>query len=365
MKDITCVILAAGSSLRFNKGFNKVYVKLNNKPIIEHSIDKFLKFKEIKKIIIVYNHQDLHLLNSILEAYDDERITIIEGGSTRQESLQQVKDLVDTNFLMIHDAARPYTSIKDIETLIDNIDKYEVLTLAKHPVDAVKVDGKHIRKKDVYLTSTPQCFNRKSYIYLFDNNCDREDDLEPFEENNNIHYVLETSNNLKITYSEDLLGIDLVGYSMDFHLLEESNKPFKLGGLTIESKYSLKGHSDADVVLHAVTEAILGALHLKDLGDNYPDNNLKYKDYDSKLFLMDAKEKMENLQYAIKNIDIMIFLEQPKLKDYKPLIEKSISNILNIDEKIVSVKATTAEKEGVIGSNKGVAASAIVLLSKR
>ena len=364
MKDVTIILLAGGISQRFNAEINKVYANLNQKTVIEHSLDKFIKIDEVDKIIISYNQKDEQLLNNILANYDF-NIEKVIGGNTRSESLNKALDLVKTAKLLIHDAARPYTNILDIEEEIKALDEADVVTLYHNPVDAVKVGNSHISKTDVYLVSTPQGIKTKYIDILKNGNINREDDLEPFENQNvKIKYIKESSSNLKITYLDDLNNnIYKVGHSFDFHKLE-IGKELYLGGLKIDSPFGLLAHSDGDVLLHAITEAMLGILNIGDLGDNYPDNDDSYKNISSTFFLNDVYQKLIKEGYVIQNIDCMIYLEKPKLKNYKRLIEQSIGKLLNIDPIKISVKATTLEKQGAIGLSEGIAASAYVLVTK-
>ena len=364
MKDTTIILLAGGKSERFNQPINKVLAKLNNKIVLEHSLDKFIKIDEVEKIIVVYNQDDEPQIKSIISNYDN--VEIVKGGLTRSESLNNALDLVKTKKLLIHDAARPYTNIADIRKEIKALDEKDVVTLYHHPVDAVKFKNSHIEKKDLYMVTTPQGLLSKHIEFLKQAKTDREDDLEPFESTEtSIAYIEESSPNLKITYSSDLDNrYYKVGYSFDFHPFE-AGKPLIIGGIEIPSTMGLKAHSDGDVLIHALTEAIYGSLHLGDLGDNYPDSDNKYLNISSINFLKDAKRLIEEKGYIIQNIDCMVYLEQPKLKQYKKQIEENIALILGIDADLVSVKATTMEKKGVIGQGLGIGAEAYVLVLKK
>ena len=367
MSTITAVILLAGVGSRMNNQINKVYLNLDNKKVINHSLDKFIKIKQIEEIILVYNPNDIELLKQVLLDYEEYNIKLVEGGKTRNNSVCNALNNVSSDYVLIHDGARPYTKLEDIYALINALNDFDAVSLYHDCVDAIKYKGKSLNKNDLIAVTTPQGFNRNAYTYILNNqNCLAFDELEILENSEyKIGYIKETSDNKKITYSNDLLQLEYkIGYSMDFHPFVAKDYLI-LGGVKIPSKVGLKGHSDADSVYHALTEAILGSLHLGDMGYNYPDNDPKYKDYDSSLFLKDAKTKLENNGYAIANIDIMIYLESPKLKNYKFIMEENIAQILEIDSSKVSVKATTFEKKGVIGSNEGVAAEAFVLIKKQ
>ena len=357
MQDVTVIILGGGSSSRFNQKVNKIYMPLLGKSVIMHSIDKF-KALGIENIIVVYNKFD----EAMIKALDLDLVTI-EGGASRALSLNNALPLVKTNKILVHDAARPWTNPLDIKALINALDDADVVTLYHYSVDAIKVHGSHLKKDDVYLVTTPQGFKKSSIELLLNANINREDDLEPFEQTNaKISYILETSPNKKITYISDLISSEYkVGHSFDFHPLAP-NRKLILGGIEIASTVGLLGHSDADVLLHAISEALLGALNQGDLGDNFPDASDKYKDISSTYFLKNVKERLDKKNYSICNIDCMIYLEKPKLEDLKLKMAKNIAEILNIDQSKISIKATTLEKQGAIGLSEGIAASAYVLI---
>ncbi|PKL83603.1 MAG: 2-C-methyl-D-erythritol 2,4-cyclodiphosphate synthase [Ignavibacteriae bacterium HGW-Ignavibacteriae-3] len=155
-----------------------------------------------------------------------------------------------------------------------------------------------------------------------------------------------------------------IGFGYDIHPLVKDRKLI-LGGVEIPGEYGLLGHSDADVLLHAICDAILGALALGDIGKHFPNTDPKYKDADSKQLLNQVYYLMNDFNYQIGNIDSTILLEEPKLALHIPAMRKVIANIINVDVDHVSVKATTSEKLGFVGRNEGCAAHAVVLLTKK
>lgn len=154
-----------------------------------------------------------------------------------------------------------------------------------------------------------------------------------------------------------------IGQSTDIHQIEVGRR-LVLGGVEIESPFGLKGHSDADVLLHAITEAIIGALGKGDIGTHFPDTDATYKDVDSALLLKQVIQMMQEMEYEIGNIDSLIMAERPKLEPYKKEMVKKIAHICEIEESQVNVKATRGEKLGFIGRGEGIQAQAIVLLVK-
>ncbi len=154
-----------------------------------------------------------------------------------------------------------------------------------------------------------------------------------------------------------------IGHSYDLHVLIE-NKDLILGGIKINHNKGLKGHSDADVLLHAITESLIGAMGKGDLGTYFPDNDPQYKNIDSAILLKKINDILNTNGYVINNIDSIIYAQEPKINTYVTSIRKNIASILNIDYENINVKATTGEKVGVIGRQEAIAAEAICLLTK-
>ena len=154
-----------------------------------------------------------------------------------------------------------------------------------------------------------------------------------------------------------------IGQSTDIHRLVE-NRPLILGGVKIENEVGLLGHSDADVLLHAIIEALIGAMGLGDIGTHFPDNDEKYKDISSLLLLEETRKLLEENNFRVVNIDSLILIERPKLKPYIQQMRQNIAETLKIDINKVNVKATTGEGMGFVGNGEGAVAQAVVLIEE-
>lgn len=363
--EVTAILLFAGKSTRMNSSINKAFMMLDGKPLIVHSIEKFRKIEQIKQIICVYNEDDFDITTKIINdlGYEENYIVCVPGSDTRHLSVQCAIPYVNTPYCIIHDAARPYTAEEDILKVIDILEYCDASTLFHPSVDSAYVEKIYIPKKYVQLITTPQGFTKKALEYLSENSDYRVDhELEilcrgDFE----ISFIEESKDNSKITYPSDLKKKYLIGHSLDFHPFKESTY-LLLGGVKIPSNLGLLGHSDADCLYHAVAESILGALCKGDLGTNFPDTSELYKDMDSSYFVKKAVSYMLDACYVVNNIDIMIYLEQPKLKDYIYQMRQNVASLLNIDINLVSIKATTFEKKGPIGSSEGIGCESTILL---
>ncbi len=152
-----------------------------------------------------------------------------------------------------------------------------------------------------------------------------------------------------------------IGYGYDVHVLLEG-RPFWLGGIQIPHTHGALGHSDADVLIHAICDALLGAANLGDIGQHFPDNDQKYKNIDSKILLKKVIELLRAKNYTIINIDSTICLQEPKISSHIPAMKKCLSEVMSINEEKISIKATTTEGMGFVGKKEGIVAHAITLI---
>ena len=368
----SAVILAAGSGERMGLGYNKTLFKYFTKSVIEYSLDAFLKIDTLEKIILVINESDSTKIDEMLLKYQDERITTVIGGKTRSESVMKGLRNAHSAYCLIHDGARLHITTSEISRILKSLESHDVVTLYHQVVDTIKeVSGNKIKtlKRDTLkAVTTPQGFNQKAYLELYKTLLENKekaylDDLEPLEDKNfDIFFLEETIDNTKFTTKQDIPSY-LVGQSLDFHPLVE-NRELILGGIKIPFEKGLMGHSDGDALYHAVCEAILGALGKGDIGKIFPDNDDKYLGIDSAYFIEYARELLKTEGYEIVNLDIIIYIEKPKLRDYKALMENKLAKLLEVPFDKINIKATTMEKCGVIGNMEGIASEAIVLIKK-
>jgi 2-C-methyl-D-erythritol 4-phosphate cytidylyltransferase / 2-C-methyl-D-erythritol 2,4-cyclodiphosphate synthase len=370
----TALIVAAGTGSRSQLKISKILYKINEKPIFMYSVDLFksLGFE----ICLVISKNDM---KDVIQ-YVDQSVKIVIGGKTRSESVQRGLKEVTTPYVYIHDAARPLITKKAILNIEKALENHDAVMLSEPVTSALKYNLKQnissVNRNDYLLAQTPQAFLTEKIRYAYLRNQDSFDDdislYQHFYEDAVIHVIHNEEPNPKLTYLEDFTNLkyqlegDLnmrIGHSFDIHQLKEDRKLI-LGGLTIEHDKGLDGHSDADVLTHAITESLLGALALGDLGTHYPDNDPKYKDISSIALLKDVYKKIKGLSYEILNIDSTVYAELPKLNPYITDMRKKISESLDIDISKVSIKATTYEKLDAIGNQKAIAAEAITLLKK-
>ena len=361
------IILASGQSKRFNSSKPKQFIKYKNKALFEHSLDKALKSKLFKKIIIVTNDK-----KQIKKKYSKD-VLIIKGGKERSDSsligLKFIKKYKPNNVL-IHDAARPNFTIKLLKNLINSLKKNKASIPVISSKDSIKYKVKNqlfnLNRKNSYLTQTPQAFKFKDvYNLSIKQKSKIQDEATLFIENNlKLDFIKGEILNNKITFKEDLINPKTYfGIGFDIHRFVK-NKKLYLGGIKIPYHSGLKGHSDGDVILHAIIDALLGAMRKKDIGTFFPDNKNKFKNIRSPKMLKPIIEILNNNNFYINNLDINLICEQPKVSKYRAKIINSLSNLLNLDKDLINLKGKTVEKLGLIGNEKAIACETIISLTQ-
>ena len=361
------IILASGQSKRFNSNKLKQYIIYKNKPLFEHSIEKALTSKLFKKIILVVNNK-----KQINKKFS-KNVVIIKGGKERSDSsligLEYIKKFKPSNVL-IHDAARPDFSLQLLKNLVKSLKKNKAVIPTVNTKDSIKYKVKkqlfNLNRDHSFSTQTPQAFRFNDlYNLSIKQKIKIQDEATLFIENNlKVKFIKGENSNNKITYKEDInTNKTFVGIGFDIHRLIKSKKLY-LGGLKIPFHSGLKGHSDGDVIIHSIIDALLGAMRKKDIGTLFPDNKKKFKNIRSPKMLKPVIQIMDKNDFYINNVDINLICEQPKVSKYRDKIIKSLSKLLNIDSSLINLKGKTVEKLGLIGKEKAVACEVIVSIIK-
>ena len=362
------VILAAGKSKRFHNKIAKQFYDYKNKEIIDHSIEKSLNSKLFKKIIIVTNNLS-HLKKKKLPKI----VKIIKGGKERSDSsliaLKYLKKFKPTNVL-IHDAARPNFSLKLLKNLIHKLKKNIAVIPYIYSNDSIKYKSQNqlfnLNRDKALLTQTPQAFKFKDLYTLSSKQTSKvNDEATLFIENDyKIAFIKGELKNNKITYPDDIrISKVSFGIGFDIHRLVK-NKKLYLGGTKIPFHSGLQGHSDGDVILHAIIDAILGAIQKKDIGTYFPSNKNKFKNIRSPKMLKPIIENLYENNFSINNLDINLICQKPKVSTYRNRIINSLSNLMNLDKNKINLKGKTVEKLGLIGKEKAIACEVIISINK-
>jgi len=366
------ILLAAGDSKRLRSNTPKPYNKVNNRTLLEHSINTFHNFKKIKKILVVYNKKHKKYIDK-LKLNNTVKIT---GGKTRQEStyiaLKKIRK-IGYKKVLIHDAARPNTSKKLIGEVIDKLKNNHAVIPVIKSNDATKrvaknMIFKNIQRNSLRFSQTPQGFTFNKIYEKHKKNINRsfDDDSALFTSyGEKVLAIKGSKTNLKITDEEDLNifktlknGKTYFGIGFDIHRLTKKRKLY-LGGIKIPFKMGLKGHSDSDPILHALIDSLLGACRLGDIGKLFSNKNKKYKNIRSTILLKKIIKLIKSRNFLINNIDINIITEKPKIKKYSRKMIQKISKICKINPDQINIKGKTTEKLGIIGKEKAIASEVI------
>ena len=361
------ILLSAGKSKRFKSKLNKQFLTYKNKPLFEHSLKTAIDSKLFKKIVIVSNKK--------IKKISYKNVNIIKGGLERHNStenaLQYLKNKKIKN-VFIHDAARPNLSISLLKKLKKELKKNNAVIPYLKSENSVKYKFKNkinnLNRNKVLLTQTPQCFNFQELLELYKTNKENiTDEASLYLINNKkIKFILGDKNNFKITTIDDLKYLKsetYFGIGFDIHKLIKNKKLF-LGGVKIPFHSGLKGHSDGDVILHAIIDGLLGAMRKSDIGTLFPSNSSKFKNIRSKNMLMPVVKLIKNNNFEINNIDINLICENPKVSKIRNKVIKSISSLLSINKSLINLKGKTVEKLGIIGKEQAIACEVICSLSR-
>ncbi|MAE51315.1 MAG: bifunctional 2-C-methyl-D-erythritol 4-phosphate cytidylyltransferase/2-C-methyl-D-erythritol 2,4-cyclodiphosphate synthase [Micavibrio sp.] len=386
------IIVAAGSGSRFDANLPKQYWTLGGKTILRRTVDNFISIAGLQSITIAANPDHTALLTPALHGIKN--LNIIDGGKTRKQSvynaLNSLNNVKNEDIILIHDAARPFTEQKDIENLLGALNTSQAATLSHSVVNTLfdTQTGTYPDRDTLRVIQTPQGFHyallKKAHDQFKNNDTFTDDTSLVMAMGETVQFIDANPHNIKITSKDDyymaekltsLHTITRTGLGFDVHAFDDNYNngnsadqdgqasAVRLGGIDIPHDRTLKGHSDADVVLHCITDAVLGAMALGDIGDHFPPSDNQYKDMDSMIFLQKARDLIAAKQGVITNIDVTIMCETPKIGSYKQQMQNHIEHALSLPAGSVSIKATTTERLGFTGRKEGIAAQAVATIN--
>lgn len=387
MAKVGVIIAAAGSGTRMKHEKNKVLLPLLGIPILIRSIQQFNRQPWVNEIIVVIRSEDEEEINALLKQWNLDHVKLSIGGLRRQDSIQAgLNELSsDIEWVFIHDGARPLIANKTLNTAYDQVQTSLAVGVGVPVKDTIKViNADNIiettpDRSKLWAIQTPQVFSYDLIIeaYREANRLDWEgtDDCSFVERlGHPIKMISGTYDNLKITTPEDLeLATILlqsetkevkrmrVGIGYDVHQLA-TGYDLILGGVLIDYQYGLQGHSDADVVTHALMDSLLGAAGLGDIGQHFPDTDLAYLGISSIELLKKVMDKLETKNYKVNNVDITIAAEKPKLAPFLEQMRVNLAAVLKIEVEAINLKATTSEKLGFVGRGEGIATYAVATI---
>ena len=383
-KNLVIILLAGGSGKRLSLAIDKQMIKINEITVLEKNIINFQKYLPNIDIQIVTNKNNLKKTCEIAEKYNIYKPII--GGKERQSSVYNaLNSLKKTNpkYVLIHDSARPIISSEVLNNLLSFMNTNFNCVVPVLPInDAIRAINNDkiesvLDKKNKVLVQTPQFCDYKVLLNAHKKatNLFEDESALLLSQSIEIKTIKGNPKTLKLTYIEDLNLLEphllknqqnyitKVGNGFDIHRFDLSstnqNNFIMLGGIKINNIRPLIGHSDADVLLHAITDSILGIVNLGDIGSFFPPTANEWKNADSSIFLEHASKLLKELGGKINNIDATIICEKPKILDFSKEIRENIANILAVNSKIISVKGKTSESIGFIGRQEGIAAMAV------
>ena len=372
LPSVTAIIVAAGASRRM--GFDKLSYRLpDGRTVLETSCALFAAHPAVDELVLVAGGNRPRC--EAIAAACPKPCTVVQGGATRADSVRSGLAAAKGQLVAIHDAARPFASEQLITDALQAAAKTGAAAPAVPVKDTIKVadkDGKVVATPDratLYAVQTPQCFDRALYLQALEAVSGEKaslvtDDCSLFELAG-LPVTLTAGDyaNLKITTKEDLQKEKTmrIGHGYDVHRLVEDRKLI-LGGVEVPYEKGLLGHSDADVLLHAVMDAVLGAAALGDIGQHFPDTDPAYKGADSLALTREVAKIIAAHGYKVGNIDATILCQRPKLAPHIPAMRQNIADAFGLPLDAVSVKATTEEHLGFTGEGLGIAAHAVALI---
>lgn len=390
---LATIVPAAGISVRMQAGKNKAFIELLGIPIIVHTLSALSKCEQVQQVYITVRADELEYMQGLLNKYRDLfshlECNVVAGGRERQQSVYNVLQILpaEVKYIAVHDGARPFINKTVFAKCLQRacVDKAAIVAVPSK--DTVKVaSGAYVEatleRARLRCVQTPQIFERNLLCSAYERAESAghlgTDDASLVELVGHKVAVVEGEyRNIKLTTPDDLLVAEAylnkqnegkeismrVGQGYDVHRLVE-NRKLILGGVEIPHSLGLLGHSDADVLLHAIKDALLGACALGDIGDHFPDTSAQFKDISSLYLLECVFEIITNAGYKVHNIDAIIIAEKPKVAPYKERMRANIATALQIELQAINLKATTTEKLGFTGREEGIAASAVATVVK-
>lgn len=381
---VTAIIAAGGSGRRLGAGVPKQLLDVGGATILERSVAAFASHPGVAEVVVALPADLAADPPGWLAAMGGgARVRVVAGGERRQDSVANAFDAIaaEAEVVLVHDAARPFVTADVISRSIEAAAAHGAAIAAVAAHDTVKrVEGTAIAetlpRESIYLAQTPQAFRRGvlgDAVALGRSGVQATDEAALAERaGHRVHVIDGDPANVKITTSHDLEaargrardGEAQAGIGYDLHRLVEG-RPLVLGGVTVPSDRGALGHSDADVVCHAVTDAVLGAAHAGDIGRLFPDSDPRWKDASSLMLLREAVAVARRQGFAVRNVDVVVILERPKLAPYRDAIERQVAGALGIEPERVSVKAKTNEGMDAVGRGEAIAAHAVAIVSKK
>lgn len=366
MSNITLILLGAGSSSRFRNNVKKQWLYTGDIPLWLHVARHFEQSAQFDEIIVVSTKEEIAIMKHFAS------YTYVTGGDSRQASLYNALQQVTSSHVLVSDIARSCIPADMIKRILAAQEDATCIVPVLPVTDTLYMDGNPIDREKVKIIQTPQLSKTGILKKALDTETIFTDDSSAVASlGESVAFVEGDIHAHKLTTIADLGKLSclqspsnrtLTGFGIDIHPFETGKEMF-LCGVPIDVDYGFKAHSDGDVAIHALIDALLGAAGMGDIGELYPDNDESYAGADSKQLLSDTVKRIYAYGYTIGNVDITIMAEAPKLLPYKDQMRNTLATLLGIGKNFVNIKATTAEKLGFVGRKEGVTVHAVANLN--
>jgi len=357
LSDFTLVLLAAGNSTRFKIPVKKQWLRIGHDPLWFYVTNRIKESLPDVAVVLAAHPDEVPFISSMCD------FTVVSGGETRQQSLKNALQHVSTPYVIVSDIARACVDSELLLTLIGRKEEGDVIVPALDVIDTVTYRNETIERDQVKRIQTPQLSKTSVLRRALDTDQEFTDESSAIVAAGGTRvFVPGDPRAAKLTHASDTAVLECLdapssivftGNGFDVHPFEEG-KPMVLGGVTIDSPVGFKAHSDGDVAIHALIDALLGAACLGDIGMLFPDTDAVYKNIDSKVLLKRCVEKLHNFGFVIAHADITIIAQTPKISPYKDEMRRVLASLLHLPLSRINVKATTTEHLGFIGRKEGV-----------
>lgn len=371
----SAIVVAAGKGLRAGQPIPKQFANWRGKPVVRHSVENLLR-QGAEVVVVAIPEGAESIAADCLSGLDGVRLAI--GGATRQQSVLRALEALEGSsqgIVLIHDAARPDVPVEVTRRLVENVTAHRGAIPVLPVTDSLAIAQDDMmtgsaKREDLRRVQTPQAFDLAAILAAHRNwtgEPDAGDDAQVFRASGcEIALVSGDERLAKLTYAEDFMTdhpLVRTGTGFDVHRLAAGEELW-LGGVQIDHDKGLAGHSDADVAIHALVDAMIGAIALGDIGSHFPPSDPQWKGASSATFLRHAARLVADQGYMLANVDLTIMCEAPKIGPHRDSMRARIAELLEIDVSLVSVKATTTERLGFTGREEGIAAQAVATLQR-
>ena len=373
LPSFAAIVVAAGKGLRAGQPLPKQFAMWRGKPVLRHSVETLLDAGARPLVIAVPPDGEQAVLDALAGL---EGFALVAGGTTRQQSVKKALAAVDSaERILIHDAARPDLPLPVIERLLAALEHHPGAIPVLPVIDSLSVENDGVMsgtapREQLRRVQTPQAFRFDAIFrahQAWQDEASAGDDAQVLRANGGIVAHVQGDERLaKLTFAEDFMVQQpsiRIGMGFDVHRLVEGEELW-LGGIRLDHSKGLSGHSDADVALHAIVDALLGAVANGDIGSHFPPSDPRWKGASSDRFLEHAAKLVREAGYGVGNVDLTIICEAPKIGPHRDAMRTRIADLLGVDIALVSVKATTTERLGLTGRGEGIAAQAIATVIK-